>query len=369
MSYSTAAPNCCDSRCRRRATLVVAALPLLPLPLLLLPWLPFHHSLRVSHVPNMPNQRFPKVEILERTPHELKFILSDTDVSMANTVRRIMIAEVPTLAIDLVEFHENTTVLNDEYIAHRLGLIPLRFGDLKGIDPSEPNFLNHRDCLCYNYCDRCSVEFQLEANYTVHGDEDVLAPLTVTSKDLISQHDQVAPAHFLYDEQDQAQDEGISIVKMGPGQKLKFKAIARLGIAKEHAKWSPAAVVTYRFWPDIYLNQEQLATLTLDQKQELVDCCSDQILELDEVTGELRAVENAWDVCTYTEDLAYTQAAMKKRAEDDDFVRVTQSTDRFVFTIESTGALDADEILLSALKVLKNRLQYLAQELDNLKDM
>jgi DNA-directed RNA polymerase II subunit RPB3 len=75
----------------------------------------------------MPHQRFPKVKILHVAPHEIKFILSETDVSMANTVRRIMIAEVPTLAIDLVEFHDNSTVLNDEYIAHRLGLIPIRY--------------------------------------------------------------------------------------------------------------------------------------------------------------------------------------------------------------------------------------------------
>ena len=75
----------------------------------------------------MPHQRFPKVEILHLAPHEIKFILSETDTSVANTLRRIMIAEVPTLAIDLVEFHENSTVLNDEYIAHRLGLVPIRY--------------------------------------------------------------------------------------------------------------------------------------------------------------------------------------------------------------------------------------------------
>ena len=75
----------------------------------------------------MPQQRFPKVEVLSIAPHAISFILSETDTSMANALRRILIAEVPTIAIDLVEYAENSSVLNDEYIAHRLGLIPIRY--------------------------------------------------------------------------------------------------------------------------------------------------------------------------------------------------------------------------------------------------
>jgi DNA-directed RNA polymerase II subunit RPB3 len=75
----------------------------------------------------MPHQRFPKVKIIDVKPHELRFLLSDTDTSVANTLRRIMIAEVPILAIDLVEFSANSTVLNDEYLSLRLGLIPIRY--------------------------------------------------------------------------------------------------------------------------------------------------------------------------------------------------------------------------------------------------
>jgi DNA-directed RNA polymerase II subunit RPB3 len=282
-----------------------------------------------------------------------------------------MIAEVPTLTIDLVEFAENSTVLNDEYIAHRLGLIPLRYqlpDSVKGSDCSDA-FVPHRECVCFEHCIRCSVEFELNCEYNVTGEEDVLAPLTVTSKDLISNNESVQPAHFLSnEEQDEAQDEGIAIVKMGPGQKLKFKAIARLGIAKEHAKWSPVAVATYRFWPEIDINYEQMATLTHEQKMELCEASPDRILELDEV-GEVRAVENAWDICTYTEDLDFCQRAMKKRPEDDDFVTVRPSTDRFIFMVETTGAIDADELLLAALRVLKKRLNDLARELETIKEM
>ena len=79
---------------------------------------------------------------------------------------------------------------------------------------------------------------------------------------------------------------------MGPGQRLKLKAIARMGIAKEHAKWSPVAVATYRFYPVITINEDQCSTLTMEQKQELVDVCPDKILEIDEVTGNLQAVND-----------------------------------------------------------------------------
>lgn len=178
------------------------------------------------------------------------------------------------------------------------------------------------------------------------------------------------PAHFLnQDEQEESQDEGIAIVKLTTGQHLKLKAIARMGIAKEHAKWSPVAVATYRFYPIITINDEQVSTLTMEQKEELVNVCPDRILEIDAVTGNLLAAKNAAEMATFTEDLKFTQDAMKKRKEDPDFVSVTQSDSIFMFSVESTGAMDAEEILLSSLRVLKDRLNYLAQEVENLKDM
>lgn len=171
------------------------------------------------------------------------------------------------------------------------------------------------------------------------------------------------------EELDDSQDAGISIVKLGMGQKLKFKAVARMGISKEHAKWCPVAVATYRFWPIITLNEEQLSTLSMEQKQELVDACPDRILELDEVTGKVCAVENAHELATFTEDLMYKQRSLKQRPEDEEFVTVEHDMGRFIFLVESTGAMDAEEILMSALRVLKDKLYHLAQDVDRLKDI
>jgi DNA-directed RNA polymerase II subunit RPB3 len=182
-------------------------------------------------------------------------------------------------------------------------------------------------------------------------------------------NENVEPANFLnQEEKDEAHDAGISIVKMGPGQHLKLKAIARMGISKEHAKWCPVATATYRFWPIITVNDEACSTLTNEQKQQLVDVCPDRILELDEVSGKIVVVDNAWELATFTEDLKFLQLSMKKKAEDEDFVTVEHSEDKFIFCVEGTGAIDGEDILLSSMRVLRERLFYLRAQLDSLKD-
>jgi DNA-directed RNA polymerase II subunit RPB3 len=69
--------------------------------------------------------RTPEIEILSLTPSTIKFMLKACDISVANALRRVMIAEVPTMAIDLVYINVNSSVLHDEFLAHRLGLVPL----------------------------------------------------------------------------------------------------------------------------------------------------------------------------------------------------------------------------------------------------
>ena len=183
------------------------------------------------------------------------FELSNTDVSMANALRRIMIAEVPCLCIDLVEITVNTTCLQDEYIAHRLGLIPIR--SLR--DMSQWNY-NHA-CDCDENCPKCSVKFYLDCEYDKmilkYPENNEMVSLPITSKDLKSDDPDVEPVHFANEEETNiCHDEGILILKIGQGQALRLVATAKKGIGKEHSKWSPVCTVAMKHDPIVRLNDD-----------------------------------------------------------------------------------------------------------------
>ncbi|GMI21817.1 hypothetical protein TeGR_g3967 [Tetraparma gracilis] len=254
-----------------------------------------------------------------------------------------------------------------------MGLIPIRciVPNDSGADCAgdcQELFSSHLTCTACDdaagTCHKCSFEFRCRVDFdelaATNTEEFKTTNHIVTSKDLeCTSHTggQVQACSFLHEREEvDAHDKGVTIVKMAKGQKLEFTCVGRMGIAKEHAKWSPVAVCAYRFWPETYLNHAALAALPVKDKQALVDACPDRILKLDDVTGELGFVEGFEYLCTYTEDLDFAQRALKKRPEDDDFVRVAQGDSKFIFEVESSGAMDADQIVLSALKVLGRKL-------------
>ncbi|QQG49351.1 MAG: DNA-directed RNA polymerase subunit D [archaeon] len=159
-----------------------------------------------------------KVKLLEETTDSVTLQLEGIDRSYANAVRRFCIAEVPAMAIDDVVILENSSVLYDEILAHRLGMVPIRT-DLERYNLPE-------DCDCGNPlgCHKCRVLFVLDAK----GKEKITI---VTSGDLVSEDREVRPV-----------SESIPLVKLAVGQSVKLEAYARLGRGKEHAKWQPCTV-------------------------------------------------------------------------------------------------------------------------------
>ena len=163
----------------------------------------------------------PSVNILERADEKIVIKFNNVPRQYVNAIRRTSISEVPTLAIDDVVILENSSVMHDEAIAHRLGLIPL----LTNLD----RFVMPHECDCKSTlgCSKCRVLLVLdsEANEKTK---------VVTSGELVSEDELLKPV-----------SKDIPIITLAPGQKLKFEAYARLGIGRDHAKWQPtsAAIV------------------------------------------------------------------------------------------------------------------------------
>ena len=97
-----------------------------------------------------------KIEVLEKDDIMIRLIIKDVDVTLMNTLRRIALAEVPSMAIDEVVMIENSSILQDEIIAHRLGLTPLKT-DLDGYNLPE-------ECSCESEfgCNLCRVTLTID---------------------------------------------------------------------------------------------------------------------------------------------------------------------------------------------------------------
>ncbi|CAK7904040.1 DNA-directed RNA polymerase II subunit Rpb3p [[Candida] anglica] len=175
----------------------------------------------------------PRVTIRQTERDRVDFLLKDVDISIANSIRRTMLAEVPTLAIDLVEIEVNTSVLADEFISHRLGLIPLVS---EGIDALSYS----RDCTCDQYCANCSVKLELTAKC------DTDSTMNVYAVDLAKFHNGVRLGDPVIRDQ---HGKGPLICKLRKHQELRLTCIAKKGIAKEHAKWSPCSAVGFEYDP------------------------------------------------------------------------------------------------------------------------
>lgn len=251
------------------------------------------------------------IKVLEKSNTKMRFLLEKSTPAFANALRRVAKSEVPTMAIEYVDFEENTSGMFDELLAHRIGLIPLTF------DTSVYNLKS--ECKCGGKgCSRCEVTLVLEKQ----------GPCVVKAGDMKSTDNTVQPA-----------EKEIPIIELLENQRLKFEAVAQLGLGTEHIKWQ-ASNVGYQYVPIVKISAEKADT-------KIVDVCPLHVFEKKD--GKVKIVaEDKCNLCM-------------RCVEISEGVTVSADDTNFIFNIESVSGLTVKEILNKSLDILEERTQEFAE--------
>ncbi|MFQ5837786.1 MAG: DNA-directed RNA polymerase subunit D [Thermoplasmata archaeon] len=275
-----------------------------------------------------------KVELRELMEDRAVFLVEGEDPAFVNALRRTLLADIPKMAIETVEFHlgpirgedgkeyESVTPLFDEIIAHRLGLIPI---------PTDLDlFVPREECEgCGGEgCPNCTIIYSLTKK----------GPCTVYSRDL----EPIGDSRF------SPVDPDIPIVKLSEGQAMLIYATAVLGVGREHAKWQGAQAAAYKYYP----------VLEFDPKDKMLDervasVCPVNILEADD--GKLRVTDI--EKCTLCK---LCEQASEGR------IKVRGDPSRFLFRFETDRSLTAKDALLKGLEILQGKFAGLAGEVEGL---
>jgi len=263
-----------------------------------------------------------KVEVKELKPKKAVLKIEDTDLYFVNALRRVMISELPKLAVNDVVIYDNTSALFDEIIAHRLGLVPI---------PTDLSLLSFRDkCVCKGKgCPNCTVRYTLSKE----GDG------TVVSGDL-----QAAEKSWAITE------DKIPIVRLYGDQRLILEVEAVLGRGRDHAKWQAVQAPAYRMESIIEFDKSDLINA-----KEFVNKLPENLVE---IKGEKLVLKDG-------SKMPVLESYIEKQKAD--FLKITKDPTKVTFSFETDGSLLAKDVLVESAKILSEKYAEFGKQLKSLK--
>ncbi|CAD5232045.1 unnamed protein product [Bursaphelenchus xylophilus] len=294
---------------------------------------------------------------------ELVFDLLHVEAPVANALRRVLLAEVPTMAIEKIYLYQNTSVIPDEVLCHRIGLLPVKADPRAFNFPSKP-FVpiseaeevdsepagNESENVILEFNVKCTKKSGVPKgetdpekafeNYKVYSGQFDWIPIGKQSETF--KNNKISMVH-----------DDIIVAKLRPGQEIEARCHCVKGIGRDHAKFSPVCTATYRLLPEIKLKAE----IEGEKALRLQSCFSKGVIELVEKKGKTLAkvVDARKDTCSRN---VFRYDDLK------DLVELTKKKDHFIFSVESTGALKSRELVKEACKVLREKARNLHTILD-----
>ena len=289
-----------------------------------------------------------KIKILNETEEKIQILLSKTDRSFANALRRSLISDTPKMAIDSVTFQlgtkeqdeevwETTGPLPDEMIAQRLAMIPI---------PTVHDKFHFQD-ECPNCKDvveeeRGCVECQMIYTCVVFGSEE---GRLVTAGDM----------KYLGEGSLEIPDEykSIPITKLLKGQMIEFYATAIMGRGREHTKWSPVCGVSFHPRRMGVLNNKKKSKILWDMDLEI------KAKDFDK-DGKLKDIEK---VAVLTDELNHVGEGTEASREFGDAVTLEEVPGEFILEFETDGSMEPKVAFMKAVEELAGRFGSLEQDL------
>lgn len=147
-------------------------------------------------------------------------------------------------------------------------------------------------------------------------------------------------------------------MKLGRNQSLDIECIAKKGIGRIHAKWSPVCVVSLKREPVITLDEAKSTQLNEEQKEAIIQCCPKGVF----AEGNSKRLSIVKPL-----ECVYCQECEKKQKEFglEDMLKVEDGD--YIFEVETTGALKPDEIVHSAFEQMNKKLEQLIKQIDEIK--
>jgi len=302
-----------------------------------------------DHSWNLP--RFKKklrVEIQKLSTRSIEFDLVGVDASIANALRRILIAEVPTIAIEYVYVWNNTSVMVDEVFSHRLGLIPLN------VDPA---LLDMKESPSDQATDRNTIVFKLQIECSRNN----AAPRDTTDPAVLYHNSEVLAGHLQWIPQGEQAEVFAArppaptipetvLVKLRPGQAIEMEMHAVKGLGKDHAKFSPVATASYRLLPHIILDEGNPVPPHLATR--FRDSFSPGVINIDPHTKKVSVDERGVRGETMSREvLRYPDLA--------GHVKLARVRDHFIFNVESEGPYEPQRLPLEAIRVMREKISAL----------
>lgn len=260
-----------------------------------------------------------RLVLVRREASFLEFDMVNTDCSVANALRRILISEIPTLAVEKVLIYKNSGVMPDETLAHRLGLIPIVV-DPEKVDEKELG----------------SLKFRID----VKNSADEIAN--------VYSHDIQCPPSC----REPWFKRNVLITRLAPKQEIEVEMFCSKGTGKEHAKWSPVCPATYRLMPNI-----QVEDVYDEEAVKLQSLFKDGVIGIQNVGGRKKAfVRNP--------RLDFMSREVLRHEEFDGRVYIGRVPNHFIFTIESVS-IDPLILLKRAISILIEKARRLREDILN----